>query len=103
MRGAGVRERDRGEGARGEMVESGTEAGKKAGVMLIYFIDLHIPSYTFIYLIYFHIPSSIGIYVHLPSYTFMYVKLSNIKNMRANMKLKDSDNSSSRASPRVRI
>ena len=84
---------------REERVESGTEVGKEAGYISIYFIYLHIPLYTFIYIIYLHIPSNSCTYVHLPSYTSIYVNISNIKHMRANMKLKDSDNSSSRASP----
>ena len=42
-------------------------------------------------------------YSHISSYTPIYFKISNIRNMRANMKHKNGHNSSPRAFPKVRI
>ena len=57
---------------------------------------LHISSYTFIYL---YIRQYTFIYLQIASY--IYFKISNIQNMRANMRPKNGHNSGPRAFPRV--
>ena len=59
----------------------------------VYFIYLHIPAYTFKYLQ----------ILYIPSYTLIYFKISQILNLRADMKHKNDHNSGPRAFPKVRI
>ena len=65
----------------------------------IYFIYLCILSYTFIY---FYIPANTPKCFYIPAYTPIYFKISNVKNMRTNIRYKNGHNSGSKASPRVR-
>ena len=79
------------------MVEREREEGKGEGE------NGRVAEYTRIYRHIPYIPPDTFIYPHIPSYTFMYFKISNIRNMGANMRPKHGHNSSPRASLRVRI
>ena len=66
-------------------------------------IYLHIPTYTFLYL---HIPPCCSICTHMRPYipyTPTYLRMSNIKNVRANMRPKNGHISGPSAFPKVRI
>ena len=78
--------------------------GRKRGEGFFQYISiyLHIPSHTFIYL---YIPLYTFTYFQIASYTFIYphiLQIFNIRQIRDDIRPKNHDNSTPRASPRVR-
>ena len=104
----GERREEEGEkgGLRGERRKGDKGEGGERRICPIYFIYLHIPSYTFKYL---HLPLYTFIYLIYPQIspcTFifpLYFKIFNIRKMRADVKHTNGYNSSPRTSPRERI
>ena len=92
----------------GESGEEGREEGETGGeretgffrYILYTFIYFQIPLYSFKCL---YILLHTFIYPQIPSYTFIYFGISNIRNMRANVRPKKGHNSGCRAFPEVRI
>ena len=61
---------------------------------------VHICLYTFIYL---HVPLYTPEYLYIPSYTPIYIKISNIRKMRPDIRLKNGLKWHPRGSPMARI
>ena len=102
-----------------EGINSPAAAGAPAGapgaphIPIYTSIYHHMHSYTFIYLhvqpydpIYLHMPHIflyIPMYPHIPPYTPIYFQISNIRNMRANMRAKNGHIAGPRPFPKKRI
>ena len=90
-------DRGKGEERAGERREREGRDGRK--YTPIYPHIIHIPPYTPI--IYPHIPSYASIHLHISTYTLIHFKVSNIRNMRADMKPKNDHISIPTAFPKV--